>query len=101
MPWLLVFQLCFDRTYQHLVNDIIFILISKQNQNTSFNIRGEPIVCSPEDAMKCFSLTNMDALAIGNFLVLKEHNPSNKEEMDEYINSFEKDYAYLTPRLNA
>jgi len=39
--------------------------------NTSFNVKGEPIVCSPEDAIKCFLHTNIDALAIGDFLVEK------------------------------
>jgi carbamoyltransferase len=37
--------------------------------NTSFNVRGEPIVCSPEDAYRCFVHTEMDYLAIGNFLL--------------------------------
>nr|WP_319394455.1 carbamoyltransferase N-terminal domain-containing protein [uncultured Desulfobacter sp.] len=41
--------------------------------NTSFNIRGEPIVCSPVDAVRCFLYTDIDMLAIGNFLVLKEN----------------------------
>ncbi len=40
--------------------------------NTSFNVRGEPIVCSPTDAFRCFMNTEMDALAIGNFLLLRE-----------------------------
>jgi len=39
--------------------------------NTSFNVRDEPIVCSPEDAYRCFMGTEMDALAIGNFLLWK------------------------------
>ncbi|PPR64945.1 MAG: Decarbamoylnovobiocin carbamoyltransferase [Alphaproteobacteria bacterium MarineAlpha3_Bin7] len=39
--------------------------------NTSFNVRDEPIVCSPEDAYKCFMGTEMDGLAIGNFLLRK------------------------------
>lgn len=39
--------------------------------NTSFNVRGEPIVCSPEDAIKCYIKTEMDALAIGNTLICK------------------------------
>ena len=39
--------------------------------NTSFNVRGEPIVCSPEDAYRCFMATNMDALVIGEFLLMK------------------------------
>ena len=41
--------------------------------NTSFNVRGEPIVCSIEDAYKCFMGTEMDALAIGNFIMHKEN----------------------------
>ena len=40
--------------------------------NTSFNIRGEPIVCSPEDAYNCFIKTNMDILALGNFIISKK-----------------------------
>ncbi len=40
--------------------------------NTSFNVRGEPIVCSPEDAYKCFMRTNMDYLVLGNFILNKE-----------------------------
>jgi carbamoyltransferase len=40
--------------------------------NTSFNIRGEPIVCSPKDAFKCFMATDLDALVIGNIMLLKE-----------------------------
>ena len=40
--------------------------------NTSFN-ENEPIVCSPADAIDCFSRTRMDALAIGNYLVQREH----------------------------
>ena len=39
--------------------------------NTSFNVRGEPIVCSPTDAFKCFMGTELDILAIGSFLLLK------------------------------
>ena len=39
--------------------------------NTSFNVRGEPIVCSPEDAFKCFMGTELDLLVIGNSLLYK------------------------------
>lgn len=39
--------------------------------NTSFNIRGEPIVCTPQDAYRCFLKTEMDALIIGNFLLFR------------------------------
>jgi carbamoyltransferase len=37
--------------------------------NTSFNLRGEPVVCSPEDAIGCFHKSNIDCLVIGNFVV--------------------------------
>ncbi len=57
--------------------------------NTSFNIRGEPIVCSPEDAYNCFMGTNLDILVIENFILFKENqldkkivNYSNKYELD-------------------
>jgi carbamoyltransferase len=39
--------------------------------NTSFNVKGEPIVCTPSDALKCFYGTDIDALAIGDFIVWK------------------------------
>ena len=43
--------------------------------NTSFNIRGEPIVCTPQDAYRCFMFTHMDCLAVGRFLLRKEGQP--------------------------
>ena len=49
--------------------------------NTSFNVRGEPIICTPEDAFKCFMGTELDILIIGNFLLRKENqNESLKED---------------------
>jgi len=50
--------------------------------NTSFNVRGEPIVCSPEDAYRCFMRTGLDYLAIGPFLLEKTNQPELKEEID-------------------
>jgi carbamoyltransferase len=44
--------------------------------NTSFNVRGEPIVCSPEDAYRCFVHTEMDYLAMGNFLLDRAEQPA-------------------------
>jgi carbamoyltransferase len=41
--------------------------------NTSFNIRGEPIVCTPEDAYRCFLATDMDVLVLEDCVILKEH----------------------------
>jgi carbamoyltransferase len=40
--------------------------------NTSFNVRGEPIVCKPEDAFRCFMGCDLDALAVGNCYLRKE-----------------------------
>ena len=45
--------------------------------NTSFNVRGEPIVCTPADAYRCFMRTNMDYLVLGNFLVAKNEQPAD------------------------
>ncbi|MGA2734223.1 MAG: carbamoyltransferase [Syntrophobacteraceae bacterium] len=50
--------------------------------NTSFNVRGEPIVCTPEDAYKCFMRTEMDYLVIGNFLFDKKKQPEWQEPED-------------------
>ena len=46
--------------------------------NTSFNVRGEPIVCTPEDAYKCFMRTEMDYLLIGDYLFAKHEQPEWK-----------------------
>ena len=43
--------------------------------NTSFNVRGEPVVCSPDDAYRCFVNTEIDFLAIGNFLLERTRQP--------------------------
>jgi carbamoyltransferase len=57
--------------------------------NTSFNVRGEPIVCSPTDAFKCFMGTELDILAIGNYILLKEQQKESLKE--NYENSYELD----------
>ncbi len=60
--------------------------------NTSFNIRGEPIVCQPEEAYRCFMATHMDVLAIGEFLLLKEDQPQDRLiPADSYQEQFEPD----------
>jgi carbamoyltransferase len=50
--------------------------------NTSFNVRGEPIVCSPEEAYTCFMRTEMDALVMGNMLFMKEEQPAFEDTTD-------------------
>jgi carbamoyltransferase len=60
--------------------------------NTSFNVRGEPIVCTPEDAYRCFLATGMDALVLEEFLLLKEDQPeSARAAVAGYERSFELD----------
>ena len=56
--------------------------------NTSFNIRGEPIVCSPEDAYNCFMGTNLDSLVIGSFFIRKE-----KQRAALNIESYKKKFS--------
>ena len=52
--------------------------------NTSFNVRGEPIICTPTDAFKCFMGTEMDILAVGNYLLYKEQqDEALKENYEE------------------
>jgi carbamoyltransferase len=54
--------------------------------NTSFNVRGEPIVCTPEHAHRCFMATNMDVLVLDRFVLLKEEQPGATEhEIDAYL----------------
>ncbi len=57
--------------------------------NTSFNVRGEPIVATPADAYRCFMATEMDSLIVGSFVMHKNDQPSiNKEN---YLNEFDPD----------
>jgi carbamoyltransferase len=48
--------------------------------NTSFNVRGEPIICTPEDAYRCFMRTEMDYLVVGNFVFAKKDQPAWQEK---------------------
>jgi carbamoyltransferase len=50
--------------------------------NTSFNVRGEPIVCTPEDAYRCFMRTEMDALVIGRCVLRKAEQPPMRDDQD-------------------
>ena len=58
--------------------------------NTSFNVRGEPIVCSPSDAYQCFMHTDMDYLVINNFLYSKTEQ-SDWENKEKWRIKFKKD----------
>lgn len=79
-------------------NKILFKLLNsfkKRNSssvlvNTSFNVRGEPIVCTPEDAYRCFRRTEIDVLVLGNYLISKDMKlPEMKDH--EWRDEFELD----------
>jgi carbamoyltransferase len=57
--------------------------------NTSFNIRGEPIVCNVEDAYNCFMGTDLDMLVCNSFILKK--NQQNSNEIHDYKNKFQLD----------
>ncbi len=85
------------QTVHKETNKIYHSLISKFENltgcpilvNTSFNVRGEPIVCSPEDAFRCFMGTEMDVLVIGNYLMIK--NDQDSKLKDSYVFDYELD----------
>ncbi|MAI78842.1 MAG: hypothetical protein CL917_07880, partial [Deltaproteobacteria bacterium] len=60
--------------------------------NTSFNVRGEPIVNTPEDAYRCFMNTNMDVLVLENIILLKHEQPNAREiDIEAYLAEFALD----------
>ena len=85
------------QTVHKETNPLYHALISKFKEltncpiivNTSFNIRGEPIVCTPTDAFKCFMGTNIDILVIGNCILKKEEQDNNL--ISDYKNKYELD----------
>ncbi|MBN1871929.1 MAG: hypothetical protein JW800_05075, partial [Candidatus Omnitrophica bacterium] len=58
--------------------------------NTSFNVRGEPIVCTPQDAYLCFMRTNMDYLVMGNYMIEKKEQKPLDKDID-WLKRFELD----------
>jgi len=78
------------QTVNKNTNPLYYKLISKFNEkygyaviiNTSFNVRGEPIVCTPEDAYRCFMRTDIDYLILGNYLLSKQDQSPLKEDSD-------------------
>ena len=72
--------------FYELINEFYKITKTPILINTSFNIRGEPIVCSPQDAYKCFMGTNLDILVIGNYFL--EKSKQNIKSMKDYKNEF-------------
>ncbi|OGZ08549.1 MAG: hypothetical protein A3D65_04815 [Candidatus Lloydbacteria bacterium RIFCSPHIGHO2_02_FULL_50_13] len=58
--------------------------------NTSFNVRGEPIVCTPEDAYRCFMRTDMDMLVLGNYVIKKTAQPKF-DDREDWKSTYELD----------
>ena len=75
--------------YYDLINEFKKITNCPVLVNTSFNVRGEPIVCSVEDAFNCFMGTNLDILVIENFILYKDDQ--DKTLLKDYKNKFELD----------
>ena len=60
--------------------------------NTSFNVRGEPIVCTPKDAFFCFMATNMDVLVLGRHILRKKDQPDFEEiDLEKHLGQFALD----------
>ena len=61
--------------------------------NTSFNVRGEPIVCTPEDAYRCFLATDMDALVLEDIVIVKDDaaREAGLEAREAYLAQFQLD----------
>ena len=75
--------------YYDLINQFYKLTKCPILVNTSFNVRGEPIVCSIEDAFNCFMGTNLDILVIENFILFKDEQ--DKSLLKDYKNKFELD----------
>lgn len=75
-----------DAATHPLLNDILSDLEKRHGTpviiNTSFNVRGEPIVCTPQDAYRCFMRTNMDVLVAGSYVILKSEQPKLEGDTD-------------------
>ena len=81
-----------DRRYHRLIRRFYELTGCPVIVNTSFNVRGEPIVCTPEHAYRCFMATNMDVLVLENFVLYKsEQAESQQHEIDDYLTEFALD----------
>ncbi len=74
-----------NKIYYELINELYKSTSCPVIINTSFNIRGEPIVCTPEDAYRCFMRTEMDYLVMGSFVLDRKLQPKQKIEEKQYF----------------
>lgn len=78
------------QTVDAIRNPLLYSLLQKFYEqtgcpvliNTSFNVRSEPIVCTPEDAYRCFLMTDMDVLVLGHHILLKSEQPQQMTDAD-------------------
>ena len=75
--------------YYNLISEFYKITECPILVNTSFNVRGEPLVCSPEDAYKCFMGAKLDILVVGNYLLKK--NKQHHKDIKQYHEDFDLD----------
>lgn len=81
-----------NKRYYNLLKKFKELSSSPLLINTSFNIRGEPIVCTPQDAYRCFLATQMDVLVMENIVLLREKQAAeNIEDYSDYFQKFELD----------
>ena len=79
-----------NERYWNIINEFKKLTDCSVVVNTSFNIRGEPIVNTPENAYKCFMFTDLDVLVLENFVLLKEEQ-KKIEGIEEYQKQFKLD----------
>ena len=86
-----------DRQRNQLLHDLMSRFHEKTGCpvliNTSFNVRGEPIVCTPADALRCFMATNMDVLVLGKAIVLKDEQSlqATDQQREKHLAQFQLD----------
>ncbi|QDU46107.1 Decarbamoylnovobiocin carbamoyltransferase [Symmachiella dynata] len=86
-----------DRDRNPLVHQLLTCYYQKTECpvliNTSFNVRSEPIVCTPDDAYRCFMATDMDVLVLGRHVLLKAQQPQqmSEAERNEHLGQFQLD----------
>ena len=79
-----------NSNFHNLINEFYKLTNVPVLINTSFNVRGEPIVNSPKDAIKCFLGTNLDFLVLENFIISKKDQPEHLLKNNHSI-TFDKD----------
>jgi carbamoyltransferase len=79
-----------EPAFHHLIGEFGRISGVPVVINTSFNVRGEPIVCTPEDAWRCFMRTRMDCLVINRFLLDKDKQVRQEEPPEAWLKKFHR-----------